>query len=323
MGRGIAARVSLSLLWACGACLRLTVLAVPPVIYLIQQDLNLSGTEVGMLSGIPVAVFACFAAPGSIVVARIGVRGALLCGLAAATAGTLLRMGVSNAWQLYLTSILMSAGIGIMQPSMAAAVREWLPRRSAFGTAVYTNGLIMGEIIPVATMLSFLLPYFAGMADRHRRVGSSFDSYRRGRRRVRSKIGDEPGHQTVRSVATATEKAVELAYRLDARKRNEHLFLSQRILACLPERGRIPRIHRAVLDGAQRRADTLIVPNAAHGRQVARKALALFSIGCVFLRLRGRDHGLRGSFDSVLGGRRGIFVRGRALIGPFDCALGL
>jgi hypothetical protein len=45
---------------------------------------------------------------------------------------------------------------------MAAAVREWLPRRSAFGTAVYTNGLIMGEIIPVATMLSLVLPYFAG-----------------------------------------------------------------------------------------------------------------------------------------------------------------
>jgi cyanate permease len=52
--------------------------------------------------------------------------------------------------------------IAIMQPSMAAAVREWLPRRSAFATAVYTNGLIMGEIIPVATMLSLVLPYFAG-----------------------------------------------------------------------------------------------------------------------------------------------------------------
>ena len=47
-----------------------------------------------------------------------------------------------------------------MQPAMAAAVREWVPKRSVFGTAVYTNGLIMGEIIPVATMLPFVLPYF-------------------------------------------------------------------------------------------------------------------------------------------------------------------
>ncbi len=162
MEASISSRTSLPLLWTCGACLRLTVLAVPPVIAMIQRDLNLSGTEIGLLSGIPVVVFAIFAAPGSIVVARLGVRGALLGGLAVAAAGTLLRTGAWDAWQLYLTSVLMSVGIAIMQPSMAAAVREWMPRRSAFGTAVYTNGLIMGEIIPVATMLSLILPFFAG-----------------------------------------------------------------------------------------------------------------------------------------------------------------
>lgn len=162
MEASISSRTSLPLLWTCGACLRLTVLGVPPVIAMIQQDLNLSGTEIGLLSGIPVVVFAIFAAPGSIVVARLGVRGALLGGLAVAAAGTLLRTCAWTELQLYLTSVLMSVGIAIMQPSMAAAVREWMPRRSAFGTAVYTNGLIMGEIIPVATMLSLILPFFAG-----------------------------------------------------------------------------------------------------------------------------------------------------------------
>jgi MFS transporter, CP family, cyanate transporter len=160
-GSSIASRVSF-LLWTCGVCLRLTVLAVPPVIAMIQRDLKLSGTEIGLLSGIPVVVFAIFAAPGSIVVARMGVRGALVGGLAIAAVGTLLRTGASNAWQLYLTSVLMSVGIATTQPAMAAAVREWAPARSAFGTAVYTNGLIMGEIIPVATMLSLVLPYFDG-----------------------------------------------------------------------------------------------------------------------------------------------------------------
>jgi MFS transporter, CP family, cyanate transporter len=157
----IAVRAPFGLLWICGVSLRLTVLSVPPVISLIQHDLDLSGTEIGLLSGIPVVVFAIFAAPGSIVVARMGVRGALVCGLLVGAAGTLLRIGAANAWQLYLTTMLMSVGIAIMQPSMAAAVREWAPARSAFGTAVYTNGLIMGEIIPVATMLPFVLPYFS------------------------------------------------------------------------------------------------------------------------------------------------------------------
>jgi MFS transporter, CP family, cyanate transporter len=155
-------RAPFFLLWACGACLRLTVLAVPPVISVIQKDLNLSGTEVGLLSGMPVVIFAIFAAPGSIVIARMGVRGALVGGLLIAAAGGVLRAGVSDVWQLYLTSIVMSVGVAVMQPAMAAAVRDWVPNRSTFGTAVYTNGLIMGEIIPVATMLPLVMPFFDG-----------------------------------------------------------------------------------------------------------------------------------------------------------------
>jgi len=154
------ARSSVGLLWICGACLRLTVLSVPPVISLIQRDLYLSGTEIGLLSGLPVVVFAIFAAPGSIVIARMGVRGALLFGLSVTLAGNLLRTEASAVWQLYATTALMSIGIAVMQPAMAAAVREWLPSRPAFGTAVYTNGLIVGEIIPVAMMLPLILPMF-------------------------------------------------------------------------------------------------------------------------------------------------------------------
>lgn len=155
-------RSSIGLLWTCGACLRLTILSVPPVISLIQRDLHLSGTEIGLLSGLPVVVFAIFAAPGSIVIARMGVRGALLFGLSVTLGGNLLRAGASGISQLYATTALMSAGIAVMQPAMAAAVREWMPTRPAFGTAVYTNGLIVGEIIPVPIMLPLLLPILDG-----------------------------------------------------------------------------------------------------------------------------------------------------------------
>ena len=49
--------VAVSLLWLAGVGLRLTILAVPPVIALIQADLQLSGTEIGILSGLPVILF--------------------------------------------------------------------------------------------------------------------------------------------------------------------------------------------------------------------------------------------------------------------------
>ena len=158
MKKSSISRASLFLLWTCGASLRLTVLAVPAVISIIQQELHLSGTEVGLLSGIPVILFAIAATPGSTLISRFGVRSTLLGGLVIAAIGAALRAVSANAWQLYLTTIVMSGGIAIMQPAMAAAVREWIPDRAAFGTAVYSNGMIIGEIIPVATMLPFALP---------------------------------------------------------------------------------------------------------------------------------------------------------------------
>ena len=65
--------VAVGLLWLAGVGLRLTILAVPPVIALIQNDLQLSGTEVGILSGLPVdSVRASAALPGSLLIARFG-----------------------------------------------------------------------------------------------------------------------------------------------------------------------------------------------------------------------------------------------------------
>ena len=65
---------ALVLLWLAGCALRLTILAVPPVIPLIHLDLHLSKTEIGILSGIPMVLFAGAAIAGSLLVARFGAR---------------------------------------------------------------------------------------------------------------------------------------------------------------------------------------------------------------------------------------------------------
>ncbi|ACI91862.1 major facilitator superfamily MFS_1 [Afipia carboxidovorans OM5] len=149
-----------ALLWICGVGLRLGVLAVPPVISLIQADLQMSGTEIGILSGLPVVLFAVAAAPGSRLVGWAGVRLTLATGLVVTALGSGLRALAPEVYSLYAATILMSAGIAIMQPAMASAVRQWMPDRAAFGTALYTSGLIVGEIVPVVLMLPVLLPLF-------------------------------------------------------------------------------------------------------------------------------------------------------------------
>jgi len=59
-------------------------------------------------------------------------------------------------------TIAMGAGVAIMQVTMPPAVRAWVPNRIGFATAVYTNGLLVGEILPVVLMFPLILPLVGG-----------------------------------------------------------------------------------------------------------------------------------------------------------------
>ena len=154
--------LAVTLLWLAGNGLRLTILAVPPVIAMIRDDFSLSATEVGLLSSIPPALFAIAALAGSLLVARVGVRGALIGGLVLVAAGSALR-GLSTTYGiLFATTVVMSAGVAIMQPIMPTTVLQWLPRRIGLGTAIYTNGLLVGEVFPTLLTIPYVLPLLGG-----------------------------------------------------------------------------------------------------------------------------------------------------------------
>jgi CP family cyanate transporter-like MFS transporter len=153
---------SLLLLWLAGNALRLTILAVPPVIPLIHDQLQMSATQIGILTGLPSMLFAIAAVPGSLLIARLGVRTALVVGLSLTAIGGALRGALPDVGWLYAMTIAMGAGVAIMQVTMPPAVRAWLPGRIGFATAVYTNGLLIGEILPVALMLPLVLPFVHG-----------------------------------------------------------------------------------------------------------------------------------------------------------------
>jgi len=148
----------LLLLWLAGNALRLTILAVPPVIPSIHEDLHLTATGVGILGGLPVALFAAAAVPGSLMIARLGPVQALVAGLVISAIGGALRGAVPAVWWLFATTIVMGAGVAVMQPALPALVRRWAPQRIGFATAVFTNGLLVGETLPVLMMIPFVLP---------------------------------------------------------------------------------------------------------------------------------------------------------------------
>jgi CP family cyanate transporter-like MFS transporter len=146
------------LLWLAGVCLRITVLALPPVIPLLHADLNLSETDIGWLSSLAPMLFALVAIPGAILIARFGIVPALVIGLLINAIGSTARGALPNTAMLFATTTVMAAGVSIMQPALPPLVRAWFPRRIGFATAVYTNGLLAGETIAVALTIPLVLP---------------------------------------------------------------------------------------------------------------------------------------------------------------------
>ena len=73
--------------------------------------------------------------------ARFGALATLVAGLLITGVASGLRGAALDVAVLYAATILMSGGIAIMQPALPLLVRQWLPQRESFGTAVYSNGL--------------------------------------------------------------------------------------------------------------------------------------------------------------------------------------
>jgi len=141
--------VALGLLWLVGNALRLPILAVPSVIPALRGELGLSGTEIGILTGLPVILFGAAALAGSRLVGRIGAVAAIVAGLLLTACGSALRAATFDALTLFGATIVMGAGVAITQPAMPALVGRWAPRHIGLGTGIYTNGLLVGEILPV------------------------------------------------------------------------------------------------------------------------------------------------------------------------------
>jgi MFS transporter, CP family, cyanate transporter len=155
--------VRLALLWLGGADLRLTLLAVPPLIPLIHRALNLDEKAVGALVSTPVVLFAVAAVPGALLIARLGVRRALAVGLGAvAVFGALRGLGPSTP-VLFGATFLMGIGVAVSQPALPALVRDWFPTRIILATAVLSNGMLFGETIPTVFTTPFgVLPLLGG-----------------------------------------------------------------------------------------------------------------------------------------------------------------
>ncbi len=297
------------LLWLAGIGLRVTILAVPPVIPPIRMDFGMSETQVGILTGLPPVLFACTAVLGSLLIARFGALATLVAGLFATAAGSALRGAAPDVMLLYGATIVTGFGVAIMHPSLPPLVRGWLPHRIGFGTAVFTNGLLVGEIIPVALTIPVVLP----------QVGESWRAsfvvwaipvalialviWLLAPRAARACAK----HAT--ALVAGLEGPADLAARYCARQRQRDVFFRQCIPARLSASHRTagPRQRRA--DRAQSRTDSGLVPAARRRRTAGARDLAARRLRRRLARGDRRDRGAAGRGDRCVRGGARIFRR--------------
>ena len=152
----------LTLLWLAGAAIRIPLLAVPPVIPLIHDDLHMTYTQVGLLIGMPLVMFAVFATPGSLLIARFGVLPVATVGLLLASLAAAARAAAIDIWTLYGATLLMGLGVAVFQPALPTLVRLWAPARIWLATAFSTNGMLVGSAFASALTIPLMLPAVGG-----------------------------------------------------------------------------------------------------------------------------------------------------------------
>lgn len=147
------------LLWLAGVYLRIPVLVAPPLAPFISDELGLTQALTGALTTLPILMLAIGAMPGSLAISRIGPRNTLAMAMVIMVIGSAGRGLVPDTTTLMLASAVMGLGVAMMQPALPALLPRWLaPHHLAIGSAIYMNGMLMGEFIGAGITLPVLMP---------------------------------------------------------------------------------------------------------------------------------------------------------------------
>lgn len=150
--------VSMLLLWGAGLYLRVTLLVAPPLAPHIAGDLGLGQAGVGALTTVPVLMLSLAAVGGAFVIARLGPRRTVVVALLVILLGSSSRALATGPWFIYAATAVMGLGIASLQPALPALLPYWCPGRIALGTAVYMNGMLMGEVLSAGLTLPVIMP---------------------------------------------------------------------------------------------------------------------------------------------------------------------
>ncbi|WP_051435514.1 MFS transporter [Shewanella fidelis] len=139
--------------------LRSPITGVGPLLDAISNELHLSATQAGMLTTLPLLVFAFFSPVASKIGTKRGLEQALMLALLFIVAGLLVR-SAGNALGLYVGTTVIAAGIAIANVLLPSLVKRDFPTHIAIVTSIYVlmmgagSAISAGLAIPLSDLAS-------------------------------------------------------------------------------------------------------------------------------------------------------------------------
>ena len=130
------------------ATLRLPVGALSPLGALIDADIGLTATALGVLGMLPPIGFAVAGLTAPAVAHRLGLERTLLLAIGAMIAGHLVRAAAPDLTVLVLGSLLLLLGAGFGNVLLPSAVKRFTPRAIGPMTAAYATIMAIGSALP-------------------------------------------------------------------------------------------------------------------------------------------------------------------------------
>ena len=128
--------------------LRTAVASLSPILMVLEQDVALSPTVVGLLGMLPPLCYAIFGILTPLIAKRFDLEPTLIVALGALSIGLLGRGLAGDALQLVIASALAFAAIGVGNVLLPPLVKRYFPDRVGLLTAIYVTALSVSTFVP-------------------------------------------------------------------------------------------------------------------------------------------------------------------------------
>ncbi|MBN0048958.1 MFS transporter [Streptomyces actuosus] len=116
----------------------------------VREGLGMSGTAAGLLTSVPPLCFAVFGVAAPRLARRFGPAAVVCAGMAAITAGLLIRPHAGGTAGFLAASALALMGIAVGNVLMPVIVKRWFPDRVGSMTGLYSMALALGTSVAAA-----------------------------------------------------------------------------------------------------------------------------------------------------------------------------